>query len=191
MEYPKTFVINLKHRKDRYSNILNELSKVNIINYQIIEAFEDKIGYKGCLKSHQKCVEIAKLEKLDNILILEDDAIFTDNFNIIFENILKELTLIDWDLCFLGVKLENAPIKITNNIYKLNNFYLAHAYLVNKKFFNTIINFDNTKQIDTHYNHNTKNYNFFTCFPIISFQKPNYSDIEKQNLNYNYRMINS
>ena len=104
MKIDKTFVINLKHREDRRENVVNELKKAKLDNYEIFEAVQPKtieeinnwnpnfvsekpdwlrsdflkfrLGSLGCLLSHVEIMKISLERGYEQILILEDDAEF-------------------------------------------------------------------------------------------------------------------
>ncbi|MBZ4018766.1 glycosyltransferase [Streptomyces purpurogeneiscleroticus] len=56
----------------------------------------------GCALSHRKVIETAEREGLENILVLEDDAVFLAGTPWILRRSLRELRERDWDLFFLG-----------------------------------------------------------------------------------------
>ena len=68
--------INLDSRPDRNENVKNELNKIGIINPVRFKAIKLDNGALGCSMSHLKCIEIAKLNKYDNVFICEDDIEF-------------------------------------------------------------------------------------------------------------------
>lgn len=57
------YVINLKKRNDRLNRVRKDFANYNLI---IIEAIEDinQEGWKGCFKSHQKVIQLAKEKKI-------------------------------------------------------------------------------------------------------------------------------
>jgi GR25 family glycosyltransferase involved in LPS biosynthesis len=70
--------INLEERTDRRDNIEKELAKVfpksKIVRYN---AQKHTIGAVGCSQSHAGVIELAKRMKWPNVLVVEDDFIFT------------------------------------------------------------------------------------------------------------------
>ena len=78
--FDKIMYINLKHREDRKEQIENELEKMNVNKNKIIriDAVRNKLnGHIGCCKSHIKALEYAKELGLNNVVIFEDDFVFT------------------------------------------------------------------------------------------------------------------
>jgi len=167
----KTFLINLKRRKDR----LKKFNETNQIKYEVFEATDGaEIDYKslkekwfdtdkdwidpllnthltqgeiGCFLSHYrlwiKCLEIN-----EPILILEDDAIISDRFSLTeIEEVFKK----GYNLLYLGWKEmeESKPIDEKFVIPSYPYWGLAYAItpeaasiLVNKEIRNSIIPVD-------------------------------------------------
>lgn len=117
--------INLENRNDRKKLLLNELkrldtdmSKVN----KVTGVFIPKNGHKGCVQAHILALNLAKLNKWDMVLIMEDDAELNtspEDFNIIVNKTLSELSnnKINWDVIMLAgankVYKDDKPITFT------------------------------------------------------------------------------
>jgi GR25 family glycosyltransferase involved in LPS biosynthesis len=180
MMFDKVFWINSKKRTDRAKNMTQRLSAFGV-DAERFEAilggseiaskhikddglFTPKIkrrtmnnGEVGCFLSHRAIWKIAKEQAYDNVLILEDDAEFCDNFISSLE-LVNELK--DWDMLYLGQRnydnLKNAKEKngdtaalthhIKDNLYEATRCWLTHAYAVNKTCFDYLL--ENTKQLD-------------------------------------------
>jgi len=97
----------------------------------------------GCYLSHRFIWQKMKDEGITEALILEDDAMFSDeidgrNFH---EEFKKNFDLLpkDWDMFYLGCKNYDNPIKeicqerIGHDLYKASNCWLTHSYMVNLK----------------------------------------------------------
>jgi len=181
------YIINLKHRYDRKESIINEMKKLPHIKYEFVEGVISNPSWLGCTLSHKKCIQLAKDNNLDNVLVLEDDAIFTDNCIEILEKSLEQLKG-EYNMLFLGANLQNKADSISNNILKLNGAFAAHAYIVNSNFYDTILNLPNNV-IDVSYNRLMAEYNLFMCNPIIAYQTPSYSDLEDGFRDYNQAII--
>ena len=103
----KIYIVNLKKDNARRKNIINEIEKQNIKNYEIIDAVNgnelsnkelDSASYKnknlinpwntkmspsqvGCALSHIKIYKKFIQTDYNLALILEDDAVFVQNFS--------------------------------------------------------------------------------------------------------------
>jgi|GEM_PF-1664999 len=130
--FDKIFVINLDESIDRWKDVVEELEKANIKNYERVPGIrlknlDDvpekhyqnlvsankihdyyKLGICGANKAHVRCVELAKERKYDNVLILEDDIGIRDDVNELFEKVSNQLiaieqqTTVGWDMLYLG-----------------------------------------------------------------------------------------
>jgi len=87
-----TYYINLEEREDRKRETIDELQKIGINNPQRFNAIKCVSGAIGCSMSHLKCLENAKKENLEHVLIVEDDItflnprLFITNFNKFLNN---------------------------------------------------------------------------------------------------------
>jgi hypothetical protein len=54
------FYINLKKRTEKNKHSISELKRFGIKEPKRFEAITHEIGIVGCVKSHIKCIEIAK-----------------------------------------------------------------------------------------------------------------------------------
>jgi GR25 family glycosyltransferase involved in LPS biosynthesis len=86
----KIYVINLVERHDRKQHILKELKKINCENYILFEAINGNVelnnsklknGMFGLIKTYLKIYEDWILSDNENIMIIEDDCFFVDDFN--------------------------------------------------------------------------------------------------------------
>lgn len=119
IKWDNIFIINLPRRTDRREQMITKLSNANIHNYEFIEAFDgldsniinqyNQIktntlcpivtpGHFACLLSHIKAIKLAKSRNYSNIMILEDDVYFCDDFI----NKLNKLELPKYDMIYLG-----------------------------------------------------------------------------------------
>ena len=137
----KIIYINLNKRTDRREQIEKELNDFNL-PFERFEAIETPgFGIVGCGKSHLNVLKIARDRNYENILILEDD--FT--FLVSKEELEKELTNffnlnIDFDVCFLSYNLIQKQETSYIFILKALEVQTASGYIVNKKYYNKLIN---------------------------------------------------
>jgi len=181
--------INLPHRIDRYDHISSEIKKLAVETFEIVEGIIDET--KTCFQSQKKCIQIAKERKLPYILVLEDDAIFTDNAKENLELAFDTLQMMQWDMFFLGANLQTLASRISNNVLKLNGAYAAHAYMVHERFYDTILNLPHVCEMDVHYHDLMSNHNIYMCDPMIAYQLPSHSDLQDGYRDYNQAMFNN
>lgn len=165
--FDKIFYINSKKRVDRLKNIKKRLDENGIIAERFPAIFGGEIpdsqknfgqnprslnlNEQGCFFSHTKIYELIKANGYGKTLILEDDAEFKEGFKDHFEKLYNCLPN-DWDLLYFGQfnydqnsggKTKALQEKITDfidyNIYTANRCWLTHAYAVNIKCIDKLI----------------------------------------------------
>lgn len=125
--------INLDKHKDNAKNMTDQLKELGIKNHErlsarVVEPPPDTpktiCHYRGCAQSH-----IDILDNKDNgtpLLILEDDAKVTENFNPIIE------VPVNTDAIYLGASHGNneyVAADIGNGLARISNLYATHAIL--------------------------------------------------------------
>ena len=194
------YVINLKHRVDRRNHIINELEKVKCKTYKLIEGIDgnDLInttklsnGMLGLNHTYLKIYNEWSNEKNDNILIIEDDCVFLENFN-------KELHLYmtnipeDWDMVYFGgnhnYHMGSKTEQINSYCIKLNNTYTAHCVLLKSYVFEELIQNikDMTIENDVMMSNLQKKYNSYSSVKNITTQVIGFSNIENKFVDYNW-----
>lgn len=172
----KTYVINLGDRKSRLVQFYNNFPKswplAQPIVYNAIDGkkcippswWKQGCGSWGCYKSHLNIIENHLLNNSDeDLLILEDDAIFCENFISKFHEFIDNVP-IDADQIYIGGQHLSPPIQINDNIYRATNINRTHAYIITKKGLQYIYRILNENQnwnpkfhIDHYYGQNHKN----------------------------------
>ena len=199
----KFYCISLEERKDRREFLKTQFSKLDHkITYHIVQRNKDPV--RGCLESHIECIKEAKELGYENILMLEDDILINEKMIEDFKSIhIPE----DFDMFYLGYHV-NDGLNYGSNILKLLSAQTTHAYIINKRIFDYVLenieqnwnklnewNIRNKYESRTNYNvkaidlfyskwvhhHRQKTYGIY---PIFIHQKPDYSDIEKRNIDY-------
>ena len=149
------YVINLEKRPERKKEMIKQFEKNNINQYEFIEAFDglkpDIIsqfnnltlkenfpivtsGHYACLLSHIKAIKQAKANNYTNIMILEDDITFCDNFI----NKINKIMIPKYDMIYLGGISSKKKI-FMNSWGKMNRIMGAYAYILNKSLFDYVL----------------------------------------------------
>ena len=142
--FDKFMYINLEHRKDRKNQIENEINKMNIDKNKIIriDAVRNKYnGHIGCCKSHIKAVKLAKQMNLNNVVIFEDDFVFTlpkKEINNKINHFIEKYK--DWDIIQFTTAYKNLKDINDKNIKKVNSATTSSGYIIQKHFYNKLIN---------------------------------------------------
>ena len=167
-------IVNIKF--ERFSGLkVSDLSQ-NILDKYIPEETQ-KYGTDsmiGCGLSHLFIWQDAVQKNYKNILILEDDVQFTDDFNKYLTNVMNELPK-DYDILYLGYKdtICEAPTDSSfKYIYKPEFPLLTHAMIISnkglKKLLNLITKIDD--HIDWKIARNSKKLNIYASKKKIVIQ---------------------
>lgn len=177
------YIINLKHRTDRYKHVTEEIKKLPLTSFRVVEGIVDNT--KTCFQSHRECIRLAKNSKLPYVLILEDDVIFTDGITDALQATFREVQTLDWHMYYLGANLEGPVHRVSSGLLKLTAAFAAHAYIVHERFYDVILELPHTCEMDIHYSNLMNRYNMYLCNPIVAYQLPTYSDLQKGFRDYN------
>ena len=133
--------INLEHRKDRLSEIENELEIMSLKqNSERFNAIKCIPGIAGCGYSHLAVLKLAKERKYRNILILEDDFTFlVTKEELEFELTRFFETVKEFDVCMLGYNLQRSEPTEHPFLIKALEVQTASAYIVNERFYDKLI----------------------------------------------------
>lgn len=197
--FDNTYCITLDARKDRWEQAKEEFGKNNIIAEKVSAIDGSKLnlnfpseikeGAVGCSLSHLYIMKMAKQLGLSNYLVLEDDVKFIDNFIEIFPHIMNQVPS-DWDMLYLGGQhIHGRNIqRVTENIYKCEYTLTTHSFAVKNTVYDLFIDklIDITKPCDVHFAEEHKNINAYVCIPHLTWQRQGYSDVEKQNVDYEF-----
>ena len=158
--FDDVYYINLDSRIDRREKFESQSKMLGIPSnrfsaitpkegeYQVHETYDnenDRITHKfkvGCGLSHKAIVRLAKERNLENVLIFEDDCIFLDSYKDDIVTYVNELkTLKEWDLFYIGGSPANECKRINNtkHLYRTEGMYGAHAYALNRSFYDVIL----------------------------------------------------
>lgn len=196
------FYINLESRTDRKSHVENQLQSIGV-NGKRFNAIKMPNGALGCSLSHLKLLETAKSNKLDHILIVEDDILFTDPK--VFINQFNKFLSKHQDFDVVIISGNNCPpfLNIDDTCVQVTRCQTTTGYLVKQHYYDKLI--DNFRQgidklIREPHNHSLyaiDKYWFklqaidkwFLIIPLTVTQREDYSDIEKRPTNYSRVML--
>jgi glycosyl transferase family 25 len=193
-----SFYINLEHRTDRKKQVEEELKKIGVTPNRF-NGIKMENGAIGCSMSHLKILQEAVKNKLEHILIVEDDIIFLEPQ--LFKtqiNRFFELHGNKWDVILLAGNNIPPYEKIDDTCVKVSRCQTTTGYLVNGHYINVLV--QNIKMGLTHLlNKPNEKYKFaidrfwfilqgtsrwYLITPLTVIQREGYSDIEKKITNY-------
>lgn len=178
--FDKGFYLNLDHRTDR-----KELFKSNMKEFGLDNFFERFSAiYHGdpmynfhhphdaCGTSHLKLLNKCYEEGYNKVIILEDDAKFTEFGINYIEKALDDLSHIpDWDTIYLGsIILDPYLLDITENLLNQTSLLTLHAVGYSKKGLKKLVKMLPKGQykgaIDAHIGHFSNNLNKYVVYPL-------------------------
>jgi len=117
--FDKSYIINLPERTDRRQKMEQELKLLGSVEPSRVVFFPavkpadpgdfPSIGARGCFLSHLEVLKEAKRQNLDNVLILEDDLLFTRFLIKQQDEVVRELQSLNWDMAYPGHALGLSP----------------------------------------------------------------------------------
>lgn len=212
-----TFYINLNRRHDRREQIDNELAqhKISAERQEGFDITDEELhdylklhpefnehdialsrARVGCTKSHLAIIQKAKDRGYESVLIFEDDCKFIADPHEISDKAFADMSrLPECDMLYLGANVLADIQPLSPNLGKMNGSYCAHAYIVFKKVYDHILNFewDKYRVIDELYMNISRDerFNVYTVLPLAAVQRASYSDIEQKEVDYTNVLINS
>ena len=180
------FYINLDHRTDRRDEIENELDTKGLEYERFPAVRHETIGGVGCGRSHVGVLKLAKERGYKQILVLEDDFMFTtDSLDII-----KKLDDVTFDVCLLSCNLLDST-ECTEHpfLLRVNDAQTTSGYIINAHYYDKLIQvfedaipkFEETNHhwlyaIDVAWKILQKRDTWYCFNPRIGRQRPSYSD---------------
>jgi GR25 family glycosyltransferase involved in LPS biosynthesis len=180
----EAWYINLDDRTDRKEHMEKEISKYGLENfvkrYSAIKAIEKTP--QNCVKasgtSHRNLIQYAKDNNLNNILILEDDVFFKEeNYQFLEKSLNSLFKIKDWDIYYISANIFDPTLKlIDENLLKIDGCYCVHAYIVNSKCFDRMLEYnpETDPPIDAWITQ--KMFNKYAGYPLICSQIDSISD---------------
>jgi glycosyl transferase family 25 len=196
------FYINLESRPDRKTFFENQMRMLGLKATRF-NAIQNTCGAIGCSLSHLALLKYAKKQKLDHILIMEDDIMFLNPKMFIhnLNNLLAKHK--DFDVLLIAGNNMGEYTRLDEFCVKIQKCQTTTGYLVKSHYYDKLIkNFEegvdnliknlslmNKYAIDQYWVSLQLVDKWYLLTPLTVSQKPDYSDIEKKHINYNYVML--
>jgi glycosyl transferase family 25 len=197
------FYINLEHRVDRKVQVEEELKTIGI-KAERFNAIKMENGAIGCSMSHLKILQDAVANKLDHLLIVEDDItflkpeVFKTQINKFFE-----LHGNNWDVILLAGNNMPPYKSIDDTCIQVSRCQTTTGYLVNGHYIKVLmqnVKLGLTNLISKPREHSKfaidkfwfilqQASKWFLITPLTVVQREGYSDIEKRIISYENIMV--
>ncbi|MEW6209830.1 MAG: glycosyltransferase family 25 protein, partial [Acidobacteriota bacterium] len=186
--FPHRVCINLDRRPHRWLRAQERFARHNIFPVERFSALDGKhlsrpaqfrfsAGAYGCLQSHLKIIERARRDSLPSIMVFEDDVVFHPQFDECFPRCVEQLPA-DWDMIYLGAGHMDAPLRISDNVIRLQKSYSTYAYALRSTVYDAFIELARQEefQVDAYYGKLQKQFNCYCFFPHLAWVEEGYSD---------------
>lgn len=133
----------------------------------------------------QGIVRSAKELGVRNVLIVEDDCVFTDEFDEVVAAATAE-GLTDWDMLYYGANHSNSKyLPITDHVQRVEGSLTTHCFAVRSTMYDAIINLEPTDMIDALIARELHpKFNCLAIWPNVALQKPGFSTLWHQYTDY-------
>ena len=195
------YYINLDTRPDRKAHVEEQLTKIGV-KAERFNAIRLPNGALGCSMSHLKCIELAKQNDFDHIMIVEDDITFLKPKVFIkqLNHFLK--THKNWDVILIAGNNVPPYTRVDDSCIKVSRCQTTTGYIVNKHYYDKLIqNYRDGMArlmrepdkpilyaIDKYWFQLQMVDNWYLITPLTVTQKDDYSDIEKKHVGYTHLM---
>jgi GR25 family glycosyltransferase involved in LPS biosynthesis len=211
-QFKNKICINLDRRLDRWETVQAEFQKHDIQDVERFSATDGSLltdiqqfgkSYQaefGGTLSHYNAIKYAKQNKFKNIVIFEDDVIFIENFNSLFDWFIENPPA-KWDVIFFGGNHTGGFTKYNDFYNKIFRTYAIHAYIVNSTAYDKILA-HLEKSIELVKNSTEKlmpsvaadyflaqiqpDMNFYSFSKHLAWQSESFSDIQQTVVNYDF-----
>tara|TARA_R110000803_G_scaffold3285_4_gene11197 strand:- start:3696 stop:5162 length:1467 start_codon:yes stop_codon:yes gene_type:complete len=149
--FERIYCLNLARRGDRLRRIKQNINSINwpFIDVNYVTALDGKKigspdwfkaggGAWGCFRGHLRLIEDCLNEGVESVLLLEDDAVFSDTFAEDVTAFLEQVPK-DWGMLYLGgqhLYTSNHPPKVVEDtdglVYQPYNINRTHAFALNR-----------------------------------------------------------
>ena len=176
--FGKFYCISLHERTDRQADAKIQFDKVGLadkVEFVMVKKHPHNCE-KGIYESHMACIEKALQTGVSNMVIFEDDILF-DRFRPVgLKNCIDFLKMNPhWNAFFFGCLVSGSQRTKNKSVLKITYRCLAHAYVLNRKFAETIAKTPwQGIPFDAMLNNSADGY--YAVYPSFAFQNNSRSD---------------
>lgn len=189
------FYINLDERRDRRECVEKQLNALGM-PYERFPAIKHRKGLIGCVRSHIQCLTLAKERNMPSVLIVEDDAEFLDI------QACKSAPLCD--VAVLGGVYSSTGKRLSDKFITGITAQTTVAYICHAHYYDTLIanfeescklleqtNIGDSYALDQYWKRLQAKDNWVFAYPILVKQRPDFSNIENKQVNYDSAYLRS
>ena len=156
--------------------------------YSFIDPVDIPMGWRGypnsycAFKAYQKMFQELIEQKVESVIIFEDDCELAPNF----DEVLDEISLpVGWDMFYFGGNYMQAESsQVQQYLWKTNGIMCWHAVAIHSRVFPEIVGWTPTTPIDHQCIKIHNRGNTYGVFPSIAVQKAGFSHVEGRYRDY-------
>jgi hypothetical protein len=148
--FDRVVVVNLARRPERLAQFISRLQNwpfrypvrqeaVDGRTVAVPDTWRDGPGAWGCQLSHRTVLDLAHQDRLNSVLILEDDAYPVVDIAQRAQRFVQSVPD-DWDCLMLGAQHLSPPIPVCDGVVRCVASNRTHAFAVRGKFLRTLRN---------------------------------------------------
>ena len=205
--FERTYLINLDRRPDRLIRAEQNCAKVGVSferfaacdgekeNFQIVSAQEIgqlpsywNRGAAGILQSLIQILKICIKDKIDSVLILEDDIEFHPDAQKLFSKWIQEVPA-DWETLYFGGNHIQPIIPISEHLGKITYTFTLHCHAIRSSIFELLLSklSQMRNPADVYYAKEIHSRGAsFSFFPNLAYQEASFSNITNRQVNYSF-----
>jgi hypothetical protein len=180
----KIVVLGLEKRTDRRARCEQIFRTHGITDYTYFGTKEDPSDvYGNASRDFLKMIE--KHFDGEFTVFFEDDFELAPDYEAVLEKAWLDLPE-DFDLLYLGANLTAPAERVTDNLVKLGGAWTVHAIIWQRKFAEYVLQnyrYETCGVFDEWLRKLNKN--FYMTYPMVSWQRPGFSNFVKADVNYN------
>ena len=203
--FDRVYYINLDRRPDRRMHMEGQLSKLKLGSARVVAqdgntlewhqnlGIASKYWNKGALGyclSYQNAIVDALKNGHQRILVMDDDAVLSDNFLEVLDQSFQTLPD-DWHMLYLAANhnkesMPTATERVSEHLFRLKGSVGSHAIIINRPAFETILNFASSPYgpLDVFLSVYQQLCPCYITYPGLATQMPGRSDIIEQDVDY-------
>jgi len=176
----RNYCISLESREDRWKLARFEFNRQGLSVHKV-SAIKANPGWVGCRDSHLNVLSFAKDNAGEMFCVFEDDVTFLDNFHNSLGKAMSQLPE-HWDVLYLGSNLQSPVTRHSENLFKINEAWCAHAVIYNNRE-EGVVDYilqhrPEIRKFDVFLSKEVNNkFNCFVIYPMLCDQRVSPSDI--------------
>jgi hypothetical protein len=188
--FPRTVCINLDRRPDRWRRVCERFEQSGIGPVErfaavdgervaVPDAWEGLEGVYGCLRSHVEVVAAARADRLESLLVLEDDVEFAEDVGPRFARALAQVPD-DWNILYLGGIHRAPPTPIGDSVARISRTLSTFAYAIRARAFDPFLEIGGAlpEGIDLQLIRLQARRPCYCVFPHVAWVEVDHSDIQ-------------